>query len=160
MADYVTYFSVKISATQADAERLINVIAAAAAIDNSEPLLLSSDIEAAFAFANESAETVFTEIVGDMGLGIECLFNETEKSLTIYDSDGAPNLCALAQCLQRLYPDKLPLGFVYAETCDKSRRDGFGGGYFTVAHDSIANQSLAQILDGKLADLREPDDDK
>ena len=86
------------------------------------------------------------------------LFNADEQSLIIFDNDGAPNLLALAQLLQRLYPEKLPLGFVYAETCDKSRAGGFGGGFFAIGRETIVNQSLAEVLEAEIAELGETPD--
>lgn len=116
-------------------------------------LVLGREIEAAFRSDTQSAEQVFTEILEDTGFGIDCLFDEQTQRLTVFDRCGSPNLWALAQCLQRLYPEKLPLGFVYSETCDKSRVDGFGGGFFTITQDTVHTESLAQILGSELAEL-------
>jgi hypothetical protein len=153
MANYFTNFAFQIPASKADAERFVQLIEAANAIDNEAPQLLGREIEAAFRSEIQSGEQVYVEILDDMSFGIDCLFDETSQRLTIFDSDGSPNLWALAQCLQRLYPEKLPLGFVYSENCDKARVDGFGGGFFKIAPDTIYNETLAQILATELAEL-------
>lgn len=155
MANYTTHFAFQIAASRADAERFIQLIEAGIALENDTPHLLGRDIEAAFRSETHGAERVFAEILGGTSFGIDCRFDAEQQKLTIFDSHGAPNLWALAQCLQRLYPDTLPMGFVYAETCDKNRVDGFGGGFFTIASDTVHNQSLAQILAAELAELGE-----
>jgi hypothetical protein len=155
MANYFTHFAFQTAATKADAERFIQLIEASDATDNETPHLLGPEIEAAFRSDTHKVEQVFTAILDDMSFGIDCRFDAEEKTLTIFDSHGAPNLWALAQRLQRLYPEKLPLGFVYTDTCDKARVDGFGGGFFTIGRDMIQNQSLAQILEAELAALGE-----
>ena len=158
MANYFTSLAFKIAANHADAERFVQAIEAATALENCEKPMLAPEIEQAFRSDTQTAEEVFAGIIGDMGLGIDCLFNADDQSLIIFDNDGSPNLWALAQLLQRLYPPKLPLGFVYAETCDKSRAGGFGGGFFAISHDTIVNQSLAEVLEAEIAELGEAPD--
>ena len=155
MANYHTHFAFEIAASKADAERFIQIIEAASAADDDTPHLLAPEIEAAFRSETQDAEEVFAQILGDMGFGIDCLFDAKQQKLTLFDSHGNPNLWTLAQCLQRLYPEKLPMGFVYSETCDRSRVNGFGGGFFTIAPDTINNRSLTQILEVELSKLGE-----
>jgi hypothetical protein len=159
MTNYHTNFAFKIAATWHDAERLIEVIRCAADLDNGEQLQLGRDIVDAFREERKRPEDVFMAIVDDRSVGFECLFSEEDQSLIIFDTDGSPNLWALATCLQRLFPKKLPLGFVYSDTCDKSRPDGFGGGYFTIKHEGVGNSTLSQILDHVLTAAAEADDD-
>jgi hypothetical protein len=153
MANHFTHFAFQIPATKAEAERFIQIIEATTAIDNDAPQLLGREIEAAFRSDTQDAELVFGGILDGMGFGIDSLFEADKQKLTIFDTDGTPNLWALAQCLQRLYPEKLPMGFVYAATCDKSRVNGFGGGFFTIASDTIHHQSLGEILETELTAL-------
>jgi hypothetical protein len=153
MANYYTHLAFEIKATHVDAERFVQLIISANAIDDGEAILLGPELEPAFRSKGKTAEQTFAEIVADFGFGVECLFDAESGTLAIFDRDGTPNVWALAQCLQRLYPAKLPLGFVYAETCDKSRAGGFGGGYFAIGHDTIVNQSLAEVLEAAIAGL-------
>lgn len=156
MANYYTHLSFQISASKADAERFIQLIEAASATDNDTPLLLGRDIEAAFRGDEQSAEHVFTQLLDGSAFGIDCLFNEGTQSLTIFDSDGGPNLWALAHFLQRLFPQQLPLGFVYSHACDRSRVDSFGGGLYAIGPDTIIHRSLDDFLGEVLSDLMGP----
>ena len=78
--------------------------------------------------------------------GIECRFDTATRRLAIFDSDGAPNLWALAKALQRLLPARLPIGFFYSCSCDKLRADGFGGGLFAIGVESIVQRDLGELL--------------
>ena len=155
MANYFTHISFKLAVTREEAEQLVSVIASAASIEDGNGPMLAPEIEKAFRTDSQSPDQNFCEIMDDLIFGIECIYNETSSTLTIFDSDGAPNLSALGQCLQRLYPEKLPLGFVYADTCDKARAGGFGGGYFVITGDTISQQTLAHMLDNDLTALAE-----
>ena len=104
MANYFTHLAFQIPATSDDAERFNEAIAAASVAGNSGA---ADDDELA---------------------GVACRFDQDSATLAIFDTDGAPNLWALAKTLQRLFPEKLPLGFAYSCSCDKPRSDGFGGG--------------------------------
>jgi len=150
MANFFTRLSFKIAATREEAEIFISIIEQAAELDNEEDIRLPPDLHAAFSRNSQSAEEHFKETMGGLNFGIDCIFNETGGNLTIYDSHGAPNLIALSQCLQKLYPQKLPIGFVYADTCDKARADGFGGGYYLVEGENITHKSLHQLLENEL----------
>ena len=134
MANYYTHLAFEIPATSADAERFSKVI-------------------------EETA--VGTEDAGDEDErleGIACRLDQDSGTLAIFDSDGAPNLWALATTLQRLFPEKLPLGFVYSCSCDKPRSDGFGGGLFAVGSDNIVQRDLGELLAEEIADLSENPD--
>ena len=134
MANYYTHLAFQIPATSADAERFSKAIEEAA---------------------------VGTGEVGDEDErleGIVCQFDQDSGTLAIFDSDGAPNLWALATALQRLFPEKLPLGFVYSCSCDKPRSDGFGGGLFAVGSESIVQRDLGELLAEEIADLAENPD--
>ncbi len=159
MANYYTSLAFKIAANRKDADQFIALIAAVATTQDGTIEALTPDLETAFASDLMSPAALLSDLTGG-DFGINCHFDETSQSLTIFDSDGAPNLWALAQSLQRLYPAKLPLGFAYAETCDKQRAGGFGGGIFVIASDSIFNETLAQRLEEELTELSEPSDDK
>ena len=87
--------------------------------------------------------------------GIACRFDSDRGTLAIFDSDGSPGLSALAKTLQSLFPDKLPLGFVYSCSCDKARPGGFGGGLIAIGADHIVERGLSELLAGELADLKE-----
>ena len=134
MANYYTHLAFQIPATCADAER--------------------------FSKAIEEA-TVGTGGAGDEDEsleGVACRFDQDSGTLAIFDSDGAPNLWALAKTLQRLFPEKLPLGFVYSSSCDKTRTDGFGGGLFAVGCETIVQRDLGELLAEEIADLTENPD--
>jgi hypothetical protein len=158
MANYTTHFAFRIKATRTDAERFIKVIEAMAAIAEGKEHLLAAEIASAFGVDTQTPEQVFASLDVDYGFGVDCLFRESDSSLIIFDTGGCPNLSALAECLKRLYPDKLPMGFVYCETCDKSRTDGFGGGFFAIGPDTIFHQSIAQVMEEKLAEMKATSD--
>ena len=134
MANYYTHLAFDIPATSANAERFSKAIE-----------------EAAVGAGNARDEDEKLE-------GIACRFDGDSGTLAIFDSDGAPNLWALATALQRLFPEKLPLGFVYSCSCDKPRSDGFGGGLFAVGSDSIVHRDLGVLLAEVIADLPETTD--
>ena len=134
MANYYTHLAFEIPATSDDAERFNEAIAAATVAGNSG------------ADDNDAME------------GIGCRFDQDGGTLAIFDSDGAPNPWALAKTLQRLFPEKLPFGFVYSCSCDKPRTDGFGGGLFAVGSDSIVHRDLGKLLADEIADLTENPD--
>ncbi|MDP3674645.1 MAG: hypothetical protein Q8R44_06070 [Novosphingobium sp.] len=134
MANYYTHLAFEIPATSDDAERFNEAIAAATVAGNSG------------ADDNDAME------------GIGCRFDQDSGTLAIFDSDGAPNLWALATSLQRLFPEKLPLGFVYSCSCDKPRSDGFGGGLFAVGSENIVQCDLSELLAEEIADLTENPD--
>jgi hypothetical protein len=154
MANYTTSIAFTISATRADAERFIKIIEAATALAQGEQLMLHRDITAAFLSNDKSPEDVLTDILDDGGFGLDCRFDEPLQTLTLYDTDGAPNLWALAHILQRLYVDMLPLGFIYTNSCDKARPDGVGGGLFAITSDAVVHRDLGQILQTDIEELR------
>ena len=134
MANYYTHLAFEIPATSADAERF------------------SKAIEEAAVGAGDAGDE-------DEGLdGVACRFDRDSGTLAIFDSDGAPNLWALATALQRLFPEKLPLGFVYSCSCDKPRSDGFGGGLFAVGCETIVQRDIGELLAEEIADLTENSD--
>ena len=134
MANYYTHLAFEIPATSADAERF------------------SKEIEEAAAGAGDAGDE-------DERLeGFACRFDQESGTLAIFDSDGAPNLWALAKTFQRLFPEKLPLGFVYSCSCDKPRSDGFGGGLFAVGSEDIMQRDLGELLAEEIADLTENPD--
>ena len=129
MANYFTHLAFEIPATAEEAARLSQAIDEAALV-----AVYSSD-------DNDAME------------GITCRFDQDSETLAIFDTDGAPNLWALAQTLRRLFPEKLPLGFAYSCSCDKPRSDGFGGGLFAVGSENIVQRDLGELLAEELADL-------
>ena len=129
MANYYTHLTFEITAASADAERFSKAIE-----------------EAAVGPGDAGDEDERHE-------GIACRFDQDSGTLAIFDSDGAPNLWALAKTLQRLFPEKLPLGFVYSCSCDKPRTDGFGGGLLAVGSDSIVHRDLGELLAEEIAEL-------
>ena len=133
MANYYTHLAFEIPATGDDAERFYEAIAAATVAGNSG--------------ADDDDELA----------GIACRFDQDSGTLAIFDRDGTPNLWALAKTLQRLFPEKLPLGFVYSCSCDKPRTDGFGGGLFAVGSKNIVQRDLGELLAEEIADLENPD---
>jgi hypothetical protein len=155
MANTRAHLAFDIAATRDDAERFIKVIEAAVAIDLGHTPLLAPEIEPAFRTSAQSADATFAEILGEISLGIDCKFDERHGLLGFYDIDGRPNLCAFGQCLQRLYPDKLPMGFVYSSQSDTHRPSGFGGGLFAIGSKAIVHRTLAQLLVAELTLLRE-----
>ena len=136
MANYYTHLAFEIPATSSDAERF------------------SKAIEEAAVGAGDAGDE-------DEGLdGVACRFDRDSGTLAIFDSDGAPNLWALAKTFQRLFPEKLPLGFVYSCSSDKPRSDGYGGGLFAVGCETIVQRDLGELLAEEIADLTEnPDAD-
>ena len=131
MANYYTHLAFEFPATSADAERF------------------SKAIEEAAVGADDAGDE-------DESLeGIACRFDQDSGTLAIFDSDGAPNLRALSTALRRLFPEKLPLGFVYSCSCDKPRSDGFGGGLFAVGSENIVQRDLGELLAEEIADLTE-----
>ena len=129
MANYYTHLAFQIPATCDHAERFSKAIE-----------------EAAVGTGDAAAEDGSLE-------GIACRFDRDSGTLAIFDSDGAPNLWALATSLQRLFPKKLPLGFVYSCSCDKPRSDGFGGGLFAVGCKTIVHRDLGDLLAEEIAEL-------
>ena len=87
--------------------------------------------------------------------GIGCRFDIETGTLAIFDSDGAPNLWALAKALQRLLPARLPIGFVYSCSCDKPQPDGFGGGLFAIGAETIVHRDLGELLAEEITELGE-----
>lgn len=87
--------------------------------------------------------------------GIGCRFDTETGTLAIFDSDGAPNLWALAKALQRLLPARLPIGFVYSCSCDKPRPDGFGGGLFAIGAETIVHRDLGELLAEEITEFGE-----
>ena len=90
--------------------------------------------------------------------GIGCRFVTEAGTLAIFDSDGIPNLWALAKALQRLLPARLPIGFIYSCSCDKPRSDGFGGGFFAIGAKTIVHRDLGELLAEEIAELEEISD--
>ena len=136
MANYFTHLAFEIPATADEAESFSKVIEdAAVAADNSN----GTDNE-------------------DEPEGIACRFDKESETLAIFDTDGAPNPWALAKTLQRLFPEKLPLGFAYSCSCDKPRSDGFGGGLFAVGSENIVQRDLGELLAEEISDLSETTD--
>ena len=86
---------------------------------------------------------------------IGCRFDTETGTLAIFDSDGTPNLWALAKALQRLLPARLPIGFVYSCSCDKPRPDGFGGGLFAIGAETIVHRDLGELLAEEITELGE-----
>ena len=134
MANYFTHLAFEIPATSDDAERFNEAIAAATLAGNSG--------------ADDDDELE----------GIACRFDQDSGTLAIFDADGAPNLWALAKTIQRLFPEKLPLGFAYSCSCDKPRSDGFGGGLFAVGSENIVQRDLGELLAEEISDLSETTD--
>lgn len=131
MANYFTHLAFEIPATAEDATRF------------------SREIEGAAVGTGDAGDE-------DERLeGIGCRFDQDSGTLAIFDSDGAPNLWAMAETLQRLFPQKLPLGFVYSCSCDKPRTNGFGGGLFAVGSGSIMHRDIGELLAEEIADLTE-----
>lgn len=161
MADYFTKFAFAVSATRADAERFTMLIEAMTTLEESGAATLPPEIEDAFADSPVSGATIIAAIFADEGdFGIDCLFDEHSQTLTIFDDTGSPALWPLARCLQRLFPDKLPLGFVYADTCSKHRAGGFGGGLFAIARNCIIHKTLDQLLAEEIDDLTGANNDE
>ena len=160
MADYATSLAFAIPATRTDALRFVMLIEATTTIEESGAATLPPDIEDAFADMPSSGAQIIAAIFKDeTGFGIDCLFDEEAQTLTIYDNNGSPALWPLAQCIQRLFPAKLPIGFVYANTCSKHRPNGFGGGLFAIGTDCIVHKTLDQALADALEDLKGTSDD-
>ena len=134
MANYFSHLAFEIPATAEEAARF------------------SQEIEEAALVAGYSSGD------NDAMDGIACRFDKESETLAIFDTDGAPNLWALAKTLQRLFPEKLPLGFAYSCGCDKPRSDGFGGGLFAVGSDTIVQRDLGELLAEKIADFSETAD--
>lgn len=159
MADYFTHLAFAIPASDADAERFIKLMDATIALEETGDTVLAPEIERAFGATPETAKDKLAEIFSDNAdIGIDCVFNETQQILTIFDRAGEPALWPLAECLQRLFPEKLPLGFTYANTCSKRRTDGFGGGIFAIGTECVVHKSLDQVLAEELEDLARPTD--
>ena len=134
MANYYTHLAFDIPATAEDATRFSQEIEEAALVAGYD----SGD--------NDAMER------------IACRFDKESETLAIFDTDGAPNLWALAKTLQRLFPEKLPLGFAYSCSCDKPRSDGFGGGLFAVGSENIVQRDLGELLAEEISDLSETTD--
>jgi hypothetical protein len=96
MANTRAHLAFNIAATRDDAERFIKVIEAAVALEFGHQPRLAPEIEPAFRASAQSADATFAEILGGIGLGIDCRFDESHGVLGYYDSDGRPNLCAFA----------------------------------------------------------------
>ena len=131
MANYYTHLAFAIPATAEDAARFSQAIEQAALIGSYSGTDNDDELD-----------------------GIACRFDSDRGTLAIFDSDGSPTLGALATTLQDLFPDKLPLGFVYSCSCDKARPGGFGGGLIAIGADSIVERGLSELLAGELTDLR------
>ena len=130
MANYFTHLAFDLAADPSDAERFNRAIEEAGIVD------AATDDD-------------------DQLDGIGCRFDTETGTLAIFDSDGAPNLRALAKALQRLLPARLPIGFVYSCSCDKPRPDGFGGGLFAIGAETIVHQDLGELLVEAIAELEE-----
>lgn len=159
MANYTTHLAFDIAATREDAERFIKIIEASIAIEDGQWPMLAPEIEPAFRSVRQPAEALLAEILDGTSLGIDCGFDEDHGVLGFWDSEGSPNLWAFAQCLQRLFPKKLPMGFVYSNNCDKHRPGGFGGGLFAIGADTIVHRTLDRMLEEELAQLQGKSDD-
>ena len=129
MANYYTHFAFDLVADAGDAERFNQAIEEAGIADAA---------------------------TDDYPLdGIRCRFDIETGTLAIFDSDGAPNLRALAKALQRFLPARLPIGFVYSCSCDKPRPDGFGGGLFAIGAETIVHRDLGELLAEEIIELGE-----
>ncbi len=159
MADYFTHLAFAIPATRSDAERFIMVIEAAAGHEQGEQIVLPPEIDAAFATPTTTGSSIIAQIFGDdTSFDVDCLFDDAAQTLTIYDHGGSPAIWSLAECLQRVFPEKLPLGFVYANTCTKHRPGGFGGGLFAIGRDAISHKTIEQCLADALIEVKGPSD--
>ena len=131
MANYYTHFAFDLAADAGEAERFNQAI-------------------------EEAGDAGATTGDDDDQLdGIACRFDKDSGTLAIFDSDGAPNLWALAKALQRILPARLPSGFVYSCSCDKPRSDGFGGGFFAIGAETIVHRELGELLAEAIAELEE-----
>ena len=131
MANYYTHCAFDLAADAHDAERF------------------NRAIEEASVAGNTTGEE------GDQLDGIGCRFDTETGTLAIFDSDGTPNLWALAKALQRLLTARLPIGFVYSCSCDKPRPDGFGGGLFAIGAETIVHRDLGELLAKEITELGE-----
>ena len=107
------------------------------------------------AIEEAGAAAVSTSDDDDQLDGIGCRFDTETGTLAIFDSDGTPNLWALAKALQRLLPARLAIGFVYSCSCDKLRPDGFGGGLFAIGAETIVHRDLGELLAEEITELGE-----
>lgn len=154
MADYFTHLAFAIPATRADAERFIMVIEAASAHEQGAQITLPPEIDDAFATPTANGSSTIVAMFGDdTNFGINSQYDARAQTLTIYDHSGSPALWLLADCLQRLFPAKLPLGFTYANSCSKHRPGEFGGGYFAIGAEDIVHHTLEQALADELTSL-------
>jgi hypothetical protein len=131
MANYCTHLAFEVTADAGEAERFNRVLE-----------------EAGVAGAGIGEDD-------DQLDGVACRLDSETGRLAICDSDGAPNLWALAKALQRLLPARMPFGFVYSCSCDKARCDGFGGGLFAIGAETIVHRDLGELLAEEIAGLGE-----
>lgn len=157
MADTFTRVGFTIPAVRLDAERFIMLIDALATLAESGAATLPPEIEQAFASATASgASNLAALFANEVSFGMDCLFDARTKTLSIFDQEGSPALWPLAQCLQQLFPEKLPLGFVYANTNAEGMRraGGSAGGIFAINRDTIIHKTFDQVLDAEINDLK------
>jgi hypothetical protein len=154
MANDYTHFAFVLDASAADNALLDQHIRAINDIeDHDETEPLPAELDILFRTDLKSGRAAIADILDDMSFGFQTDFVKQSDDLTFYADDGSPNLRALAQFLHKLFPSKLPMGFVYSETGDKARPDGFGGGLFVICSDTVVQRSLPEILAEELEEL-------
>lgn len=145
MANYETRFALAIS-TPTKEEKLwwdhvVELISTVSDYENADDMksrVTGEDLEIYNALTDEN---------GNFSWGID-LSAVLGPATWFDDSDGEPNLDALAKLLQlflKKFQPKNMISFLWAATCSKPRLDGFGGGVCAVTAEDIVWCTTSQV---------------
>jgi len=104
----------------------------------------------------ESQNDIFGDVeIKDLPLGVDVVVSTAHtpynRFIYVFDTDGQPNIARVAKLIQHCCPSSLPMGFTFAETCDKPRPNAFSGGAWAVFKDRIECECAVSTLDQMLA---------
>jgi hypothetical protein len=146
MTDYYTHFTVQLEIKRK--EHLKFWLTASADLSESEA---PKGKKERAAFAKKYGDKLLEDWTDNGSLGLELEVAECchTPRVHIQDIDGHGNLeqaGLLIQAFLRKFDIAAPAAFTYAETCDKHRVEGFGGGWVRVTREEVVvDDALSQM---------------
>lgn len=170
MTDYYTQFAFAVRATVDEAALFGDVMAFLTAVEDrdSDDALFSADevatglpgvIAARFPQCPRLAAEIperLRPVAGllscfedwqDLHLGVTWRHDVDAGQLVISDEADSPQLYAVCELVQRLFPASLPVAFEYACTANKKVLDGYGGGAILITADGVEEVHTSAVLE-------------
>ena len=151
MADYYTKlsFTFDVSATEG------NYLASALAHEwDDEDLAIDPSLAPVFTNRQQFIELIFADQHDDPYFNLDEF--SVENGVAWIAACECPNIEAIATLIQHICRESLkarPIGFEWANDCNKLRADAFGGGWCLIEADSIEWGSTSQALRSALASV-------